>query len=160
MKRQFSILCCLATLTMTSAIAEEPPSPGIKWHTDFEIAKRESKKTGKPILIEFSGSDWCLPCIRLEKQVLKQEPFITFAQKNLVLVYCDLPYRKKISKELKAHNKALAEQYQAEIYPVVVLVDATGKTIHRVDGYYGDPGDTYVGKLRKALRKHREKSSE
>jgi len=146
------------TISLATVIADDTKNSDLKWLTDFESAKQASKKTGKPILIEFSGSDWCVPCIRLEKQVFKQEPFIAFARHNLVLLYCDLPYRKKISKELKAQNEALAEQYHVKIYPTVVMVDSAGEIFHREDGYQGDPGEVYVDKLQKALRKHGKKT--
>lgn len=148
----FLILC-----QSVSGADEESGTP--TWLTDFESAKKESGKTGKPILIEFTGSDWCIPCIRLEKQVFKKEPFISFAQQKLILLYCDLPFRKKISKEQKAHNEALAKQYKAEVYPVILLVDSAGKSLLRMDGYRGAPGETIVEEIRRAMAKHEGETS-
>ena len=65
------------------------------WETDFENAKKKAEKEHKLILLNFSGSDWCGPCIRLKKEIFQSNSFINYADSNLVLVNADFPRNKK-----------------------------------------------------------------
>jgi thiamine biosynthesis lipoprotein len=77
----------------------------------------------KAILLIFSGSDWCLPCIRFEKKILSDSDFIRFAGRELVLLKADFPQRKKLSKEMIAQNDQLAEQFNPNgVFPLMLLV--------------------------------------
>ena len=157
--RPYSAILLSLLMQGTAVIGADPDSTTLAWLTDFESARQAAKKSDNPILIEFTGSDWCAPCIRLEKQVFKQEPFLSFAREHLVLVYCDLPFRKKISPEQKDHNEALSKRYKAKVYPVILLVDHTGKAFFRQDGYRGETGESFVRKLRVALATHEDTPS-
>mgnify|MGYP000232868317 CR=1 FL=1 len=67
----------------------------IDWETDFKKASSAARDSGKYILLDFSGSDWCGWCIRLEKEVFSQDAFKDFAEKKLVCVLVDFPHAKK-----------------------------------------------------------------
>jgi thioredoxin-related protein len=110
------------------------------WRTDFSIAKQEAAKEHKLILLKFSGSDWCVPCIRLEKGIFSQDTFTHFAESNLVMINADFPRQKKNQpdKSVIKQNEMLAEQYDKEgHFPYTVLLDSDGKVLKRWDG---DPG--------------------
>lgn len=103
---------------------------------NIEKAKATASETAKPILMIFSGSDWCKPCIQLKEQVIASKAFTEFAEENLVLLEVDFPYRRKnrLPKEQQVHNEKLAEQYNPKgQFPKIVLVNADGGVITEVD---------------------------
>jgi thioredoxin-related protein len=102
------------------------------WKTNFEEAKIEAAKENKNILLVFSGSDWCAPCIKLENVVWKSDAFQEEVAKSWVVYKADFPKKKanQLSPELSERNKKLAEKYNKNgIFPLVVLLDKTGKII-------------------------------
>ncbi len=112
-----------------------------KWGNDFDKAKIESLENKKLILLYFSGSDWCGPCIKLKKDVLETEEFIDFASNKLVLVRADFPRMKKnqLDKVQTEKNEKLAEKYNNKgKFPLTVLLDSSGKVLKEWDGYPKD----------------------
>ncbi len=108
------------------------------WQTDFQKAQTEATVQKKYILLNFSGSDWCGPCIKLKKEILDSEEFLKYADEKLVLVRADFPRLKKnrLSPEQTKQNEALAEKYNSEgKFPFTVLIDATGKAVKSWEGY-------------------------
>jgi thioredoxin-related protein len=102
------------------------------WKTNFEEAKTEALKENKNILLVFSGSDWCAPCIKLDNVVWKSDAFKLEAEKNWVIYKADFPKKKvnQLSPELAESNNKLAEKYNSNgSFPLVVLLDKTGKII-------------------------------
>jgi thioredoxin-related protein len=110
------------------------------WRTDYATALQMAKSQNKRVLLDFTGSDWCPPCIELKKQVFSRPNFRAYADKNLVLVEVDYPQRKKQSAELKKQNEKLGKQYGIDVkgYPTVVLLDPAGKVIREFTGYDGE----------------------
>ena len=97
---------------------------------DFEDAKKVAVEKNQLIVLIFSGSDWCKPCIQFKSNILSDPAFSTFAEEELVLLEVDFPYKKKnrLSKEQQMHNNQLAERYNPNgSFPMVVLLDETGK---------------------------------
>lgn len=94
------------------------------WHTDLNTAMKESKKTKKPLLLFFTGSDWCGWCIRLQKEVLHTPEFETWAKENVVLVELDFPRRKAMEPEIKAQNMQLAQFFGVQGYPTIWIAKA------------------------------------
>ena len=122
------------------------------WLVDFEKAKAQDAKEGKSILMEFTGSDWCPPCIQLEKNVLSQEAFKTGAPKNFILLKLDSPRDKsKQTPEEIEQYKVLSKQYAVQGVPTIFLTDAKGKPYWQTVGYSGDPADKYVANLNAQL---------
>ena len=108
------------------------------WELNFDQAKAEAAQTHKFILLNFSGSDWCGPCIKLKKDVFESAEFGQFATDHLVLVRADFPRKSKNQLEASqtAHNEALAEKYnQQGKFPFTVLLDANGRVLKSWDGY-------------------------
>jgi protein disulfide-isomerase len=110
----------------------------IKWTTDLPKAMETAKAEKKLVLIDFTGSDWCGWCIKLDKEVFAKQEFIDYAEKNLVSVKIDFPRKAAQSAELKKANRALQEKYNIEGYPTIVVLDAEGKEIGR-SGYRPGP---------------------
>jgi len=112
-------------------------SSATTWQTDFEKAKAQAKSENKLILLNFSGSDWCGPCIRLKKDIFERATFVNYAEENLVLVNADFPRLKKnmLSKELQKQNEALADTYNSNgAFPLTLLLDAEGKVLKKWEG--------------------------
>ena len=102
------------------------------WKSNFEEAKLEASKENKNILLVFSGSDWCAPCIKLDNAVWKSEAFKLESEKNWVIYRADFPKKKanQLTPEQTENNKKLAEKYNRNgSFPLVILLDKTGKTI-------------------------------
>lgn len=107
------------------------------WENDFEIASRKAKLENKLMLLNFSGSDWCGPCIRLRKLVFESRVFISYADSNLVLINADFPRLKKnkLSREQQKKNDQIADKYNPKgIFPYTALLDADGKIIRIWEG--------------------------
>lgn len=86
-------------------------------------AFEDSRTTQKPVLLIFSGSDWCAPCIRLHKTVLSDEQFLLYASDHFILLKADFPQRKKLATETVAQNERLAERYNPKgQFPHLVLL--------------------------------------
>lgn len=121
------------------------------WRSDFTEAKQQALKEHKLVLLKFSGSDWCIPCIRMEKNLFSQQSFSGFADSNLVMVNADFPRQKKnkLSESVVKQNEILAEQYDKEgVFPLTILMDADGKVLKR---WNGDPGlspESFVAQIR------------
>ena len=116
------------------------------WKNNLDQAKSIAKEEGKQILLVFSGSDWCAPCIKLEKKIWSSQTFQDYAENNLVLLRADFPKLKKNkpSKEQQDHNKKLAEKYNTKGYfPFVVLVDAEGEILNQL-GYKNVDPQAYI----------------
>jgi len=109
----------------------------MKWETDFEKAKQTALSENKFILLNFSGSDWCGPCIRMHKEIFETSVFEKYASESLVLLNADFPRLKKnqLSKEQQKKNDLLADTYNQEgSFPLTLLLNAEGKVLKKWDG--------------------------
>ena len=128
---------------------ETPDEVGEKlaWLTDFAAAKKQAAADKKPILMFFTGSDWCIWCQRLHEGVLDKPEFADFAKK-LVLVELDFPQEKQLPAELKKQNAELAEKFKVDGYPCTVVLAADGETVMgRLSGYSPE----YIDKIQDIL---------
>jgi thioredoxin-related protein len=122
----------------------------VTWLGDFNEAKIEAGKSHKLILVAFSGSDWCGPCIRERKEILESAVFENFASDHLVLVRADFPRQKKnqLSAEQTKLNEALADKYNPEgKFPYTLLIDENGKVLKDWDGFPGESPDAFVNQI-------------
>jgi len=136
------LLTIAATLAALSLHAAE-----LQWHTDLAKARAEAEAAKKQILINFTGSDWCGFCIKLQKEVFSTPEFAEFAKRNLVLVEIDFPRKKEQPAELKAANKKLQDQYKVSGFPTLILLDSHGKKTGEMVGYGGGGPDAVLKKL-------------
>jgi thioredoxin-related protein len=125
------------------------------WGLDIEKAKAEATNSNKMILLNFSGSDWCGPCIQLKREVFESEAFKNFATDNLILVRADFPRLKKnqLDKKQTVHNESLADKYnQQGKFPLTVLIDSKGKVVREWDGFQSDT-QAFIQQIRESMKK-------
>lgn len=123
------------------------------WTENYDEALAESKAGDRPMFLLFTGSDWCPPCMRLERRVLSSETFAEFAAGNLALMKADFP-RGPQSEAIARQNQALQRQYSIRGYPTVLLIEPqSGKVIFAESGYGGQSPAAYVESLKAALAK-------
>lgn len=143
--RLISLGCGLTLLTCT---AHAKPPAG--WTTDAEAALATAKKEGKFVLLEFTGSDWCAPCIMMQKKVFSKKEFIDAASKDFILVYLDFP--KKDSK-LAEKNEPLAKKFKITSFPTIILLDKNGKELSRFPATDHPSVDAFLSQLKMAKDK-------
>ncbi len=105
---------------------------GQEWQTDFTKAKEIATTEDKPIILVFQGSDWCAPCIKLDREVWSTDDFKTYARDNYVMLQADFPRKKKnaLSEAQTKGNAKLAETYNTNgVFPFVVVLDASGNVL-------------------------------
>jgi thiol-disulfide isomerase/thioredoxin len=143
MKTKYTLAAFVALM-----IAALPALAGPKWYTDLDEAKAVAAKENKPLLVDFTGSDWCGYCIKLHAEVFDKPEFEAFA-KNYVLVELDFPNKKPQPPEEKAKNKATQAKFGVSGFPTVLLLDAkTGEAYGRQSGYGPGSGPkAYIEKL-------------
>ncbi|WP_298481083.1 thioredoxin family protein [uncultured Maribacter sp.] len=124
MKKVLHILGMLFLFTLTVTAQD--------WQTDLTIAKQLAKENNKLIVLVFQGSDWCAPCIKLEKEIWSTSEFKKYAENHFVMLQADFPRKKKnmLSKEQILKNKELAEKYNTRGYfPFVVVLNTEGEVL-------------------------------
>jgi protein disulfide-isomerase len=135
---------CLLSIPVFAVAAE--------WLTNLDAAKKIAEKENKAILMDFSGSDWCGWCMKLDKEVFSQPAFKDYAKENLVLLLVDFPRKKQLSATAKAANDKLAEKYEVEGFPTIILADSKGNVIAKT-GYLSGGAAAYVNHIKKLLGK-------
>ncbi len=136
------ILIATLLLIVTTASAQQ-------WETDFETAKKKATDEKRNILLVFSGSDWCAPCMKLEKNIWESRDFIEDSKQHFVLLRADFPKRKSnaISKEQQEKNNHLAEKYNKQgLFPLVEVLDKNGNVLGTT-GYKDIPPKEYIAML-------------
>lgn len=124
------------------------------WVTDFQKAKRIAQKENKVIVLVFQGSDWCAPCMKLDREIWSTETFKTYAKEHFVMLQADFPRRKKnaLPKEQQEKNKLLFEKYNKNGYfPFVVILDADGNVLGET-GYEKTTPKQYINKLKSFIK--------
>lgn len=116
------------------------------WKYNFEEAKKIASEEGKNIIIVFSGSDWCAPCIKLDKNIWQSEVFQKEASKEWIIVRADFPRKNAntLSKEQTEHNRMLADKFNQEgSFPLVVILDKNGKLLGKM-GFKNVSPEEYI----------------
>ncbi len=124
MKVIFSILVFMMSCTL---LAQD-------WEPSYDDALARTATEDKPMLLVFAGSDWCAPCIRLDREIWASEEFIEYAKKNFVLYRADFPRKKKnqLSEELSALHNKLADKFNPNgHFPLVVILDSEQQVLGR-----------------------------
>lgn len=115
----------IALLLVTGSLTMQAQENDQVWYSDVKEAMKVSKKSKKPLMLFFTGSDWCGWCIRLQKEVFKTPEFTKWAKDNVVLVELDFPRKKQLPAELQKQNMELQQTFQVRGYPTVWIVNAT-----------------------------------
>jgi thioredoxin-related protein len=116
------------------------------WTTDVEEAKISAQKENETIVLVFQGSDWCAPCIKLDREIWSTDEFKAYAKGHYIMLKADFPRRKQnaLSEDLQNHNKQLAETYNKNGYfPYVVMLDENGKVLSE-NGYKKTTPKAYI----------------
>lgn len=124
------------------------------WQNNLQQAEQTAAKEHKYILLNFSGSDWCGPCIRMHKEIFDNADFQQFASSALVMVNADFPRNKKnqLSKEQQALNNKMADAYNSQgSFPYTVLLDANGKLVKAWDGYPKEDVPSFIEDIKEAM---------
>ncbi|MFC0605201.1 thioredoxin family protein [Winogradskyella pulchriflava] len=120
-----------------------------EWQTDINVAKEIATKESKPIILVFQGSDWCAPCIKLDREIWSTEAFKKYAKDNYVMLKADFPRRKKntLSEKQTKANALLAEKYNKQgFFPFVVVLDSNGKVLGE-SSYKKTTPENYIKEL-------------
>ncbi|MEI8294054.1 MAG: thioredoxin family protein [bacterium] len=107
------------------------------WSTDYNASLAQAAASKKAILLEFTGSDWCPPCMKQNQDVFETEAFENYAKDKIVPVKLDFPRRKEQPAEIKERNQELAAKYGVEGFPTIILLSPEGKELARQVGYGG-----------------------
>ena len=123
---------------------------GVNWNTDFEKAKAEAAQSHKLVMLNFSGSDWCGNCIRMDKQIFESSAFEKYAEENLVLVKADFPRSKRnqLSKEQTKINERLADKYNVEgEFALIIFFDENGKILKKWNGCPDETSEQFISEI-------------
>ena len=133
--RMKRILVALVLMVSFVSIAQDPPS-SLEWYTSLEQAEKVSKSSNKPILVYFTGSDWCPPCIALKADFFESDEFLSRAD-SFVLVMIDYPRRVDIiSEEQMVYNKGIIAKYNKDkSFPKVLMLNENGSELGKLSGY-------------------------
>ena len=134
----------LAVLALASTLALAKDG----WSEEYDKALAQAKADKKLVLLDFTGSDWCGWCIKLDKEVFSQAEFADYAKKNVVLVELDFPHAKQQSKEIKEQNAKLAGEYKVRGYPTIVVLNSEGKKVGEL-GYQPGGPKAFIAELDK-----------
>ena len=119
------------------------------WLHDWNKAQEEAKANHKLLFLNFTGSDWCGWCIKLDKDVFSQPKFKDYAHDNLVLVELDFPRRKSQPTEERKQNMELAQQYDVLGFPTIVVLNSNGQKVWKFDGYFPGGPEAFIEQLQK-----------
>ncbi|HKS38557.1 MAG TPA: thioredoxin family protein [Verrucomicrobiae bacterium] len=141
------LTCLLACWAVTHAAAAE-----LAWLTDLAKAQQKATAEKKMVMLDFTGSDWCGWCIKLNKEVFSTDEFAKYAKDNLVLVEVDFPQKKEQSAAQKKANQELEKKFKVEGYPTIIVLNAEGKKIGELGYQPGGPGP-FIAQLEKLKKK-------
>jgi thioredoxin-related protein len=144
--KKFLANCFVLFLAIGAGAAE------LDWMTSLPDAQKKAKADNKIILMDFTGSDWCIWCKRLKAEIFDTKDFADYAKTNLVLVEVDFPAKKQQTAELKKANAALQEKYGVQGYPTLIILDGDGKKIGEMNYMQGGP-QPFITRLNKLKAK-------
>lgn len=124
------------------------------WESDYKDAVAHAKKDNKPLILVFAGSDWCAPCIKLDREIWQSEPFRTYSATNYVLFRADFPRKKanQLPTDQVLQNSQLAEKYNPQgHFPLVVVLNADEKVLG-TSAYQKIPPEEYISLLNSFLK--------
>jgi thioredoxin-related protein len=111
----------------------------LEWLSNLPQAQTKAKAEKKMVLLDFTGSDWCIWCIRLNQEIFSKPEFAEFAKKNLVLVEVDFPRKKQLSQQQQKANQALADKYEIRGYPTLIILNSNGEKVGTLGYMPGGP---------------------
>ena len=142
-----ALTCCCVIIAAGLAFA----AAGGQWQTDYDKALAAAKAENKNVFVNFTGSDWCGPCIALHKRVFSKKEFLNYANKNLILVEVDYPKTKSLPDEIKKQNERLKYQFNINKvgFPTYALIDSGGKLLGTHTGYDDEKPADIIAQIEK-----------
>ena len=137
-RKTLAVAACAAFTLATCFAAEETDQS-----LDQILAAAQTEN--KPVVLEFTGSDWCPPCKMMKKEVFSKPAFADFAKKDIIFVTLDFPRSREQSESIKARNRELAKKFKIEGFPTLVVLDASGKELGRQVGFMGGGAEAVIG---------------
>ncbi len=134
-----SLVCRLAASCAALMLVSSAALAAAGWGDDYDKALAQAKAEKKLVVLDFTGSDWCGWCIKLDKEVFSKKEFKDYAKNNLVLVEVDFPQGKKLSKKTKEQNDKLQAEYGVKGYPTIVVLNPEGKKVGELGYQEGGP---------------------
>jgi thioredoxin-related protein len=122
------------------------------WPSDFKAALAQAHAEHKPVLLHFTGSDWCPACQELDRAVISTTAFRDYAAKNLVFVEVDMPHEKFQPAAVVKQNNDLCQEFEIQGFPTVILLNSTGKNLGELVGYSGESPKAYIAELEKFMK--------
>jgi len=153
-KKIMVVILFFLTFSSLSIIKAEGNSNEIEFKTNLEEAFSLAKQNNKHVLVYFSGSDWCRPCMQLQLEVFESDEFVTFSKSNLIVVRLDFPAKEKnkLSDEQTAYNKKLAERLNKKgVFPYMILFDSAQKQLDEFSGYSRNGAKSFIEKLKSKM---------
>jgi protein disulfide-isomerase len=139
---QCAAFCAVFALSAAAAFAK----PG--WTDDYQKGLTQAASEKKFVLLDFTGSDWCPWCMKLDKEIFLQKEFKDYAKDNLVLVELDFPHSKHLTKHITDQNEKLQGEYKITGFPTVIVLDSDGKKVGQL-GYMDGGPEAFVAALQK-----------
>jgi thioredoxin-related protein len=147
----FAILATVVVGCSGDASDNANASANLNWLTDLPKAQAQARAENKLVLMDFTGSDWCIWCIKLDQDTFSKSEFADYAKKNLVLVELDFPNKKPQPDALKKANAALQVKYDPEgVFPTLILMKPDGAILWKQEGYLEGGPKAMIAELEKA----------
>jgi protein disulfide-isomerase len=148
MRRIALVIVLIALIGCAKKPASQPAATSTTWLDRIEDAQKLASEKNLPILADFTGSDWCVWCQKLDQEVFSQQAFADYAKDHLVLLKLDFPRKVNVPPaDVRNAREALSQKYNVEGFPTVLLLDATGKELART-GYRPGGAAEYVEHLK------------
>jgi thioredoxin-related protein len=146
MKTLRSLLVAAAAILVATTAAR-----AADWTEDYASAVAKARKEHKMVLLDFTGSDWCIWCQRTDKEVFSTQKFKDYADQKLVLVKLDFPQTRVMPDAVKAQNAALQEKFGIDSFPTLVVLDSKGKVAFSQLGYKEGGPEAFIDALEKKI---------
>ena len=149
--KQISTLFILFIFLFTACNnGQSASADGLNWEDNLETAIQQAKKENKAVLVNFTGSDWCIWCKRLSSEVFQQKEFEKYADESLVLVKLDFPRNIEQSAETQNYNRKLAQKYGIQGFPTILIFNSLGKLVAQT-GYQPGGPEKYIEHIKSYL---------
>jgi len=143
--------CTLTAVAMILTFPLGSLHAELQWETNYQKALNRAAAENKAVVMDFTGSDWCHWCMKLDKEILATPSFRQYAASNLVLLKVDFPSKTPIAADLKKQNADLKNQYKVMGFPTLVILNPAGTEVDRIVGFLPvkDGPETLIARLQK-----------
>lgn len=144
------VLVVISLVILMLGCQKTRTNQNLDWQTNLENALQQAKQENKAVLVNFTGSDWCIWCKRLSDEVFSKDEFKDFAKENLILVMLDFPRDIEQSTETQMYNNNLARRFGVQGFPTILLFNSEGKLV-LTTGYQPGGPVNYINHLKNYL---------